>query len=67
MGGFSIWHWLILIVWFASFVAPLWRILPRAGISAWISLFGFIPLGALVLWWVLAFKDWPGDEKAQTN
>ncbi len=65
MGNFSVWHWLIILMFFAAVIVPLWRILPRAGISKWAALFGFVPFGVLVLWWVLAFMQWPGDEKAK--
>ena len=45
-------------------VIPLWMILPRAGIAPAWSLVAFIPLGALVLLWVLALKRWPTDPVA---
>jgi uncharacterized membrane protein len=46
-------------------VIPMWRILPRAGIAAPWALVSVIPLGALVLLWVLAFRRWPGDAPGQ--
>ena len=42
-------------------VIPLWMILPRAGIAPAWSLVAFIPLGLLVLLWVLALRRWPSD------
>jgi hypothetical protein len=42
-------------------VIPLWRILPRAGIASPWALAAALPLGALVLLWVLAFRRWPQD------
>lgn len=53
MGGGLLW-WLILAV---LLVVPFWRILPRNGIPNWAALFAIIPLGALILLWVVAFKD----------
>ena len=43
-------------------VVPFWRILPRAGIASPWALVAMIPLGALVLLWILAFRRWPSDK-----
>ncbi len=45
-------------------VVPFWRILPRAGLPSWVALFSIVPVGALVLLWVMAFRRWPGDDLA---
>lgn len=45
-------------------VVPFWRILPRAGIAAPWALVAVIPLGAVILLWMLAFRRWPGDAVA---
>ena len=47
--------WMLLFA--ALLVVPFWRILPRQGIPSWVALFAIIPLGALVLLWIVAFKD----------
>lgn len=52
-GFFSLW----MLIFAALLVVPFWRILPRYGIPAPVSLVAIIPLGALVLLWVVAFKD----------
>ncbi len=39
-------------------VYPFSRILPRAGLSPWWALAAFVPIGAIVLLWVVAFRDW---------
>ncbi|WP_229863978.1 hypothetical protein [Seohaeicola zhoushanensis] len=52
-GGGLIW----LLVLAALLVVPFWRILPRNGIPSWVALVAIIPLGALILLWVVAFKD----------
>lgn len=62
MAEFSVWHWLIVLIVFLGMVIPFWRILPRAGIPAAVSLVSIIPFGAFVLLWVLAFKRWPDDK-----
>ncbi|MEO1490931.1 MAG: hypothetical protein AAFV19_02115 [Pseudomonadota bacterium] len=46
----------------AILVIPFWRILPRAGLPAPVALVAVIPLGAVILLWVLAFKRWPLDD-----
>jgi len=54
-------HPLFLVLGALLVVIPFWMILPRAGLSSFWALCSFIPLGALVLLWVLALKRWPGD------
>jgi hypothetical protein len=34
-------------------------ILPRAGMSVHWSFLGFFPVFALILFWIVSFKDWP--------
>ena len=53
-----------LLISAALFVVPLWLLLPRAGLPAPLALVGIIPLGAVVLLWVMALKRWPGDNIA---
>lgn len=62
MGAFSIWHWIVLIVMLATAVVPFWKIFPRAGWPAPLSLLMLVPLANLILIWVLAFKRWPQDK-----
>ena len=59
MGGFSLWHWLILIVWLIVLGYPVARILRRTGHSTWWVIAFLIPLNNLVSLWVLAFARWP--------
>ena len=57
------------LLWFAIFAAllvvPFWRILPRSGIPSWVALLAIIPLGAIILLWVVAFKDQLGDQSGR--
>lgn len=38
-------------------VVPFWRILPRYGIPKGFALLAVLPMGAVILLWVVAFKD----------
>ncbi len=51
--GFGIWF----LIFAALLIVPFWRILPRNGIPNWVAIFAAFPLGALILLWVVAFKD----------
>jgi hypothetical protein len=58
----SIWHWVIALIFFASCTIPFFKIFPRAGIPAWIGIFGVISFVPLLYLWVLAFMKWPEDK-----
>lgn len=49
------------LLWFALIavlvVVPFWKILPRHGISKYFALLAVLPAIALVLLWIIAFKD----------
>lgn len=57
MGTISVWHWLLVIGIAALVITPFWRLLKRAGLPPWLAIFSVIPLGAIVLLWVLAFRQ----------
>jgi hypothetical protein len=52
-GGGMLWF----LIMGALLVIPFWRLLPRWGIPAWVALLALVPIGALILLWVIAFKD----------
>ena len=52
-GGGLVW---MLIVG-ALIVVPFWRLLPQFGIPSWVALLAIFPLVALILLWVMAFRD----------
>ncbi|MDA7428722.1 hypothetical protein PGB28_09645 [Primorskyibacter aestuariivivens] len=52
-GGGLLW----LLIMGALVVVPFWRLLPRYGIPNWVAIFAIFPLFALILLWVIAFKD----------
>ena len=45
-------------------VPPFWIILPKAGLPSQVSLVAAIPVGAIILLWVLAIRQWPNDDLA---
>jgi len=62
MTGFSLTHWLILLV-----IVPLYlwihaRIARKAGFSGWWSVAMLIPLLNIVLLWMFAFVRWPVED-----
>ena len=54
MGGNGL---IFMLIFAALIVIPFWRLLPKFGIPNWVGLFAFIPLGALVLLWMMAFRE----------
>ena len=65
VGSFSIWHWLIVLLFI---VGPAWlfsRIVAKAGFSGWWALAGLVPPVNLVFLWVFAFSKWPTIPKHQ--
>ena len=54
MGGGGI-FWLLIMG--ALLIVPFWKILPRHGMPSWLAIFAVFPLFALILLWVVAFKD----------
>ncbi|MGR3322404.1 MAG: hypothetical protein ACU0DK_10775 [Pseudooceanicola sp.] len=53
-GGTGFLWWLVMA---ALLVIPFWRLLPKFGLNQYIALVAIIPLGALILLWILAFRD----------
>lgn len=45
------------MIWVALLVTPFWRLLPRYGISKYFAPLAAIPAIALVLLWIMAFKE----------
>ncbi len=61
MIGFSIFHSFFALIFLAIVVIPFWKIFPRAGWPAPMALLMWFPLVNIVMLYVLAFKEWPGD------
>lgn len=64
MGSFSIWHWIIVLLYVGIIVIPCWRIVSKAGYAGPWSLLALVPLVNLVALWVFAFANWPNGKSA---
>ena len=60
MGGGGL---IFMLIFAVLMVVPFWRLLPQFGIPEWVSLVAIIPLGALILLWVMAFRDKLGGDR----
>ena len=49
---------LIILIIVAVVIIPFWFICKKAGFSPWLSLLNLVPLGNLILIYVLAFAQW---------
>jgi hypothetical protein len=49
---------IFIIVGLAIVIIPVWFICKKAGFSPWLSLLCAVPLGNLILLYVLAFSEW---------
>ena len=63
MGSFSIWHFIILLLYLVVFVVPSWRIVSKAGYSGAWALLMLVPLVNIVALWLFAFSRWPYEKK----
>ena len=52
-GGGLVWMLIVGVL----IVIPFWRLLPRFGIPSWVALLAIFPLAALILLWIMAFRD----------
>jgi len=59
VGGFSIWHWLVVLIYIAIVGWPLWRIVGKTGMHPALSLMFHIPLLNIVFFFYMAFSKWP--------
>lgn len=62
MGSFSVWHWLILLLYLVVVLVPAYKIVSKAGYSGWWCLLLLIPVVNLVMIWVFAFSRWPATQ-----
>lgn len=63
MGQFSIWHWIVTLLYLALILVPMAAVMRKAGYSrAWAIVF-VIPVLNLLALWVFAFSRWPAIRK----
>lgn len=58
MGGYSLVHWIILLVVWAAWIVPLYSIMGRIGWSRGWAFVALIPPLAIVVLWAVAFGRW---------
>jgi len=49
---------IIILVCLLIILIPFWFILKKAGFSPWLTLLNIVPLGTMILLYVLAFAEW---------
>jgi hypothetical protein len=49
---------IFIVICLALVILPMWFICKKAGFSPWLSLLIVVPLGSLILLYVLAFAQW---------
>jgi hypothetical protein len=57
----------LLVVAGAICALPYWFICKKAGLSPWLSLLMLIPLGNVVLPFIVAFIEWPSLKRKGTD
>lgn len=63
MYSFSLWHWLVVILYVVCLVVPCARILRRAGLGRGWAVLAFLPLVNIAALWVFAFVRWPAVDR----
>ncbi len=48
----------VILLILTAIIVPSWFICKKAGFSPWLSFLNIIPVGGLILLYVLAFADW---------
>jgi membrane protein DedA with SNARE-associated domain len=59
--AFGFWQWVGLLLFWAVFLIPLWRIISKAGYSGAWALVSLIPVVNLIALWIFAFAKWPNE------
>jgi hypothetical protein len=49
---------IIILIGAALYIIPLWRICTKAGLAGPLALLALIPLGKLIVLYIVAFSDW---------
>ena len=70
---FGFWQGAGMLLFWAVFLVPLWRIISKAGYSGAWALISLIPLVNIIALWIFAFAKWPnervrhGDDRPYVN
>ena len=69
VSGSPIWlFWpLMMLVYAALIIVPIWLIFRKAGYSPWLGLLMVVPLVNLGMLYFLAFSDWPRLRERKTK
>jgi len=67
MGSFSVFHWLIVLVWIFGIGIPVAKILGRLGYSKALAILAFVPLVNIIALWFLASGAWPNVTENEGN
>jgi hypothetical protein len=55
----------VTVVSFGLILWPAARICRRIGFSPWLAALSIVPVGNLLLLWIVALSDWPADRGAE--
>ena len=58
LGAILAFYAVLILVVLTAIIIPTWFICKKAGFSPWLAFLTLIPLGHLILLYVLAFADW---------
>jgi len=59
MEQFSIWHWIVALLYVALILVPIMAVMRKAGYSRTWAIVFLIPLVNLIALWIFAFSNWP--------
>jgi uncharacterized membrane protein YhaH (DUF805 family) len=65
--SFSIWHFLIALIFSLVMLYPYVRIIQKAGYSGWWFLVALVPILNLVMLWVFALSTWPVERRNRSE
>lgn len=53
------------LIYAAIFAYPVWRIFSRTGNSGFFALFLLLPIGFIIILYILAFSKWPAVDQQE--
>lgn len=58
LGAILMFYAVLILLVLTAIIIPTWFICKKAGFSPWLAFLNIIPVGGLILLYVLAFADW---------